>query len=126
MNPMLVEYFGEEKTRDILDKVNDKTIEFSQQTPGTQLAVSVENYHKVNVLGEALVIAIDTIERVECEKEHIENKAELLEEENKELKDKFNFSNPIYLQKHRDNNIVFTSDRTRAKKALMKTIANNY
>ena len=123
---MIVEYFGEDATRDILNKVNDKTIEFSQQTPGTQLAVSVENYHKLNVFEEALVISLDTIERIECEKEYLENKTEILEEENKELKDKFKFSNPIYLQKLRDNTIVLSSDRKKKKKALMKTIANKY
>ena len=115
---------GNDLMKEIVSKAKDRTIEFASQNPGTQLYYSVSNKQKLEIYEEATPHLINIIDDAGDEIKELQTDLKITKDENNEYKLKYDYVNPEYEKRRRENQVkvVKPRDYSSAKELCAKYV----
>ena len=118
----LKEYLGGEIIADIKQSISENVKDFYNQNPSTKLALADQNYYELSVYKEGTKHLYSALDDVGADNEILESENVILKEEVDRLQNKYGETNQEFINKQKSLSVVRTSDKTHAKKALIKYI----
>ena len=121
----LQQYLGDKISRKIIEEATLETKEFKTQNPGTQLQLAVSNAHELHLLRKSIPYLLQFADEQAADFENLEADNKLLEEENNELKVKFNYVNPTYIERRAALSQEITPVKLHLKRAFHKFVTRH-